>query len=230
MFSVVPVNHVELSLASWSWPFASDRRQDIDAYFAAQKRENPALWDGRLLLLREHNFVGQTFRGTMFESRYSDLLAGLEFSAFNGAVKACFGVAALMSRDGAFIAGSMAHYTRNAGRILFPSGSLDPSDIDGTAVDVHRSILRELEEETGLRNDEVEPAPEWYLVLAGPRIPICKIIRTPEHGEDLRERILGNIASQNRPEFTDICLVRGLDDLDPRMPQWMRAFFAFFWK
>jgi 8-oxo-dGTP pyrophosphatase MutT (NUDIX family) len=230
MYSVVPVDRVELSVAQWSWPFATDRRQEIDAYFATQQRENPALWDGRLLLLRDYEFADRTFHGTMFETRYSVLLAGLEFSAFTGNLKACFGVAALMSYDGAFIAGSMASYTRNAGRILFPSGSLDPSDIDGSTVDVHRSILRELEEETGLRDDEVEPAPEWYPVLAGPRIPICKVIRVPERAEALRNRILANLASQHRPEFTDICLVRDLGDVDPRMPPWMQAFFSFFWQ
>jgi hypothetical protein len=40
-------------------PFASMRRQEIDAFFSGELQENPFLWNGRLLLLRNVQFAGR---------------------------------------------------------------------------------------------------------------------------------------------------------------------------
>ena len=39
--TIVPVERLELSFASRPWPFASERRADIDAHFADLQRANP---------------------------------------------------------------------------------------------------------------------------------------------------------------------------------------------
>jgi len=46
------VTTLDLSLEPWAWPFAIERRADIDAYFAIKQREKPQLWNGRILLAR----------------------------------------------------------------------------------------------------------------------------------------------------------------------------------
>ena len=45
------VDRLELAYKPKPWAFASERRAEIDAYFAKRQRENPALWNGRVLLL-----------------------------------------------------------------------------------------------------------------------------------------------------------------------------------
>jgi len=42
--------------------------------------------------------------------------------------------------------------------------------------------------------------------------------------DDLRARILGHLAQETQPEFSDIRIVRGRGDLDPNMPGFVAAF------
>ena len=41
--SVVHIDRLELTVAPKPWAFAAERRAEIDAWFAAQQREKPAL-------------------------------------------------------------------------------------------------------------------------------------------------------------------------------------------
>jgi 8-oxo-dGTP pyrophosphatase MutT (NUDIX family) len=227
--AIYPVDRIELKLVPWSWPFAIQRRAEIDIYFAQQRRHNPTLWNGRLLLSRELLLKEGTLGGMLFETDYASLLAGLEWGAIGESVKVCFGVAALLAADGAFIVGHMAAHTRNAGKVLFPSGSLDPDDVSNGKVDVYSNVLRELEEETGLTGKDFDAEPGWNVALTGPHIPIVKVMRAKHPAERLRKRIQANLAGQTQPEFSDIQIVRGRSDLNSRMPVWMHAFFAHVW-
>lgn len=226
---VIPVERVSLTYASWAWPFAAQRRAGIEAYFAEQREKNPALWNGPVLLLRNCRIEDREFAGSLFETDYASMLAGHEWGAIGDDIKAGFGVAALVSSDRAFVAGVMAPHTRNAGQIYFPSGSIDPGDVVESKVDLYGSVQRELTEETGLAPVDVEPERGWYAVLAGADLPVLKILRAREPAEDLKARILTNLASQAQPEFTDVRLLRSPSDIDPRMPQWMTAFLAHVW-
>ena len=227
--TVVPLERVEFDVSAWQWPFAAERRDDIDAYFRRQQHANPTLWNGRLLLLRDFSIGAGILSGRLFETDYASLLAGLAMNAFDATAKACFGAAALQASDGAFVVGLMAAHTRNAGQLLFPSGSIDPEDAKEGRVDLDLSIERELAEETGLDAAVIHARCGWYAVFAGPRIPILRVMRVNEPAEMLRERILANIARHERPEFEDIAILRGLADIDPRMPPWMQAFLRQVW-
>jgi 8-oxo-dGTP pyrophosphatase MutT (NUDIX family) len=224
---VIPVSRVELGAAPWRWPFAIERRADIDEFFARQQRDNPALWNGRLLLLREFALDEGVLRGSLFETDYASMIAGIEWGTIRGSVKACFVAAALMSADGAFLAGLMADHTRNAGQIVFPSGSIDPEDVRGGSVDMEASVRRELEEETGLDAAEVEAEPGWHVVIDGPRMPVFKVVRAGQPAAELRNRIMARLARQPHPEFADMRIIRAPADLGPTAPAWMRAFVAY---
>src|SRR6266545_2301327 len=227
--AVVPLKRVEFEVSSWQWPFAAERRAEIDDYFLRQQQANPALWNGRLLLLRDFSITEDVLAGRLFECDYASLLAGLAWDAFGPTVKACFGVAALQAADDAYVVGLMAAHTRNAGQLLFPSGSIDPQDASSGRVDLDTSIQRELAEETGLDAADIEARRGWYAVFVGPRLPILRIMRVNEPAQTLRDRILTNISRHQRPEFADIAIVRGPRDIDPRMPAWMQAFLRHIW-
>jgi len=145
-------------------------------------------------------------------------------------VRNCFAQAALRSADGAFLMGVMGAQTANAGKIYFPSGTPDLDDVVGERVDLDGSVMRELAEETGLSARDVEPAPGWHAVFAGPRVGMMKVLHAPEQASALRARILDFLAGQVAPELADIRIVRGPADLDRMMPSFIPAFLEAMWR
>jgi 8-oxo-dGTP pyrophosphatase MutT (NUDIX family) len=137
---------------------------------------------------------------------------------------------ALRGNDGAFLLGVMAGHTANAGRIYFPAGTPDPDDVVGATVDLAGSVRREVVEETGLAFDTLDAEPGWVAVLAEPRIALMKVLHARESAAELRARILDHLVREREPELADICVVRGRDDLDPRMPPFVTAFLEYIWR
>ena len=224
--SVVPVDRLELAFAPKPWAFADKRRADIDAFFATLQREKPALWNGRVLLLHERAFAGGVFRGSYLETDYASFAAWRHWGRPEAAVCDCFGAAAIMAADGAFLLGVMGPHTANAGRIYFPCGTPDPKDIAGGQVDLDFSVGRELKEETGFDIAEFTAEPGWTTVFDLPLIAHMKVLRHRERAAVLRARMLGHLARERQPELADIRIVRGPADFDPAMPRFVTAFLA----
>jgi 8-oxo-dGTP pyrophosphatase MutT (NUDIX family) len=226
--TIVPIERLELALVPRPWPFARDKRAEIDAHFDELQRANPALWNGRVLLLHDHSITGAVFHGAYLETDYASMLAWREWNADTG-IRNCFGMGALRGSDGGFVLGVMGAHTANAGRIYFPAGLPDLSDLDGTRVDLAGNVMREVAEETGLAPADFEAAPGWITVLAGPRIAQIKLLQTRDTAAALAVRIRAHLASEREPELADVRIVRGPADFDPMMPDFVTAFLTHVW-
>jgi 8-oxo-dGTP pyrophosphatase MutT (NUDIX family) len=224
---VYRVDRLDLNLAPKPWAFAIERRAEIDAYFAKLRREKPAIWNGRVLLMHTHMIENGVFRGSYFETDYASLAAwGHWGRPAAAAVHDCFGAAAILSADGAFLLGRMAPHTFNAGDIYFPAGTPDPSDIADGKVDLEFSVRRELKEETGLSVAEFTAEPGWTAVEDGGLIVMIKTLRSAQMAEDLRARIVAQLAREQRPELSEIHIVSGTADFNAAMPAFVTAFLA----
>ena len=217
------VTALDLAFEPWPWPFAVERRAEIDAHFAARQREKP-IWNGRVLLGRDPVFTGERLRASYFEADFASFLAWRDWgfpdaSIFNG-----FGMGALRACDGAFVLGEMAQHTSNAGRVYFPSGTPDLADISGNAVDIAGSVAREVLEETGLAPSDYRAAAHWDCVVSGAAVAMIRILDVDLGGDALRARIEANLARQRQPELSAIHLVRGRRDLTAAMPRFVAAF------
>jgi 8-oxo-dGTP pyrophosphatase MutT (NUDIX family) len=228
-FPVVRIERAELRFAPRPWPFAQARRAEIDAHFAGLRRDKPDLWNGRVLLLHEFAIQHAVLRGAYLETDFASFIAWRDWGWPDAAMRNCFGQAALRGADGAFLLGVMGGHTMNAGRIYFPSGTPDPSDVVGTTVDLAGSVLRELAEETGLSAADVAAEAGWHAVLAGARLAMLKMVRAPVPAAQLRARILDHLAAEAQAELADIRIVRGPADLDPMMPAFIVDFLAHVW-
>lgn len=218
------VTTLDLAVEPWSWPFAIERRAEIDAYFAEQVRTKPALWNGRILLGRNLAFDGERLSASYFETDFASFLFWRDRgfpdkNVFNG-----FGMGALLSSDGAFVLGEMGPQTANAGRIYFASGMADLSDVRDDALDIPGCIERELEEETGLLPSDYRSDAVWHCVFTGPALAMIRILRVDMPSETLRARLKANLASQPAPELSDIHLVRRPADLTSAMSRFVTAF------
>ena len=218
------VSSLDLVVEPWTWPFAEARRAEVAAHFADKRREKPAMWNGRVLLGRNPVFSGDRLSASCFETDFASFLAWRDWgfpdsSVFNG-----FGMGALRCADGAFVLGEMGQHTSNAGRIYFPSGTPDLDDIRDGTVDISGSVMRELEEETGLVAGDCEEEPGWYCIYTGHALAMIRLLRIDLPGETVRERIERNLTAQKQPELSRIHLVRAARDLSPVMPRFVTAF------
>ena len=217
------VTTLDLKLRPHQWPFAEQRRADIEAHFAVKSSEKP-IWNGRVLLGRDPVFSKDCFSADYFETDFASFLAWRDWGfpdreVFNG-----FGMGALRCSDGAFVMGEMGQHTANAGRVYFPSGTPDLDDIRDGAVDISGSVAREIEEETGLTPADYRPAAQWDCVVSGALIAMIRILDVDQSGEELRARLEANLARQVQPELAAIHLVRGTSDLTAAMPHFVASF------
>ena len=223
--SIAEADRLDCRFAPRAWDFAEKRAAEIDAHWRKFSTGNPALFNGRVLLLHHGELRGRVFHGEYLETDYKSFLAWRDFGAPDPGVRNCFGMAALRCADGAFLIGEMNTHTANAGHIYFAAGTPDPDDIFGGVVDLTRSVLRELAEETGLGPAEVTMDAGWTLVFQGPRVACMKRVRAAGSAEALKARIDGWLAAQSQPELVRMHVYRQRGDIDAeRMPRFMTAY------
>jgi 8-oxo-dGTP pyrophosphatase MutT (NUDIX family) len=218
------VTTLDLKVEPFAWPFAKDRRAEIDAHFAERQREKPKLWNGRVLLARLPSFEGQCFSARYFETDFASFLAWRDWGFCDGDVFNAFGMGALRASDGAFLLGVMGPHTANAGRIYFPAGTPDPADIAGDTFDMAGSVVREIEEETGLTAADYTTATHWDCLAVGASIAMIRRLDIALPADAARAKIEANIARQAHPELSAIHLVRSPHDLTAQMPRFVTAF------
>jgi 8-oxo-dGTP pyrophosphatase MutT (NUDIX family) len=120
--------------------------------------------------------------------------------------------------------GVMSEHTSNAGRVYFPAGTPDLNDIADGRIDIEGSIVREIEEETGLAHGDYRMMPDWHCVVAGRSLAMFRILEAPIAGDDMRVRIEAHLAGEAQPELAEIRLVREVGDLTADMPRFLTAF------
>ena len=222
--SIIPLTRLDLRFEPAPWPFADDRRSEIDAHFAKLRAEKPQMWNGRVLLLRREEIAGGVLSGAYSEVDFASFVAWRDWGFPDKSVRNCFAMAALRSADGAFLLGEMGAHTATAGQIYFAAGTPDRNDLVGDTVDLERGVMRELAEETGLTLADVVPEPGWTAVLHGQRTALMKIVEARASADALAERIRAFLSSQTQPELADVHIVRTLSDLRPSMPAFVTAF------
>ena len=220
---VFHVDSLDLDFKQKPWEYAVERAAEIKTYFADRQRQTPALWNGAVLLLHRQVLSGGIFHGEFLQTDFASFTAWHTWGMPEAGVRDCFAAAAMISADGAFLLGVMGGHTFNSGRIYFPCGTPDLSDIKDGKVDFEFSVARELKEETGLDIAEFAAEPGWTTVVDGGLIGQIKLLRSAQSATDLRARILKHLASEAQPELADIRIVRSPADFDPKMPDFVTA-------
>lgn len=223
---VEPLTSIAARRLDQPWPWAEENRTLIEEHWAALTEANPAFYNGRVLIRR-----GQLLREAHLfleyvETDYASFITFRDRGFPDPTSGNSFAMAALKCPDGAFLLGRMADHTANAGKVYFPAGTPDPDDVrpDG-AVDLAGSVYRELKEETGLDTNDYEVTDRWTATFAGARTAVMREIRIPGEAAAVRRRILDFLATEERPELSDICIVRSRADIDTdAMPPFMQAF------
>jgi 8-oxo-dGTP pyrophosphatase MutT (NUDIX family) len=221
---VFGVTDVHCHLSPREWPFITGRNTEIEAHWRRVSEGKPAVFNGRVLLGHQWRHIDERFEATFFETDYAAVLSWLAFGE-QGDAWNIFAMAALRSSDGAYLLGEMSGGTAQAGKIYFPAGTPDRGDIIGETVDLSGSVLRELEEETGLTRNDVAEDEAWTVLVTDKKVALMREVRSVLSAEALQNRIEAFLASDPQAELARIHIVRSVADLDAaRMPRATLAF------
>jgi len=219
------VQHIEYAVVTHRWGFAEERATDIDAHWERLRAAKPRLFNGRVFMMSGYAIEDGVLRGTGFETDFKAFQAWRDFGFPDQSVINCFAMAALRSADGAFILGRMGEHTAAAGRLYFPAGTPDPSDVKAGHIDLDGSALRELTEETGLTIADLTLSPDWTLVFDGPRLACMKPMRSHLDAIALVTQCEAFLAEEKEPELAGLLPVFSEKQFDvTRMPDFMRDY------
>ena len=223
---IIPVTRLDLRFEPVAWRFAEERRGAIDAHFARLRVDKPAMFNGRVLLLRHGAIAGGMLSGAYLETDFASFIAWRDWGFPDKTMRNCFPMAALRSSDGAYLLGVMGGHTATAGQVYFPAGTPDPNDVVGERVDLEAGVMRELLEETGLGPADATAQPGWFATPLGQRLALMKVVEARQDADTLRRRIRAFLAADAQPELADIEVVRSVDDLHSAMPRYVSTFLA----
>jgi hypothetical protein len=227
---IVPLERAEIKVEPWEWEFAVNRRAEIDRHFAARRQRQPALWNGRVLLLKNYRINNRILSGSSFETDFASFMAWRDWDFPDRGVFNVFAMAAVRAANGGYLIGEMAGHTASAGQLYFPCGTPDPEDVAAGMLDLEGSAGRELFEETGIDIATLAVRPGWSLVREGNFVALIKQATFAGDAQDLRACVMRHLASDPQPEFSDIRIVRGRADLAAEMPQFVVAFLESVWR
>ncbi|WP_328586814.1 GNAT family N-acetyltransferase [Pseudovibrio exalbescens] len=208
MPEVQVLNGLNLKLLEAEWAFENDHKSAIATHWQKVLAEKPKSWNGTVFKALRLTTDNGLLTAEFSRCQYASFLAWRDWGYPDITVKNVFGCAALRSQDGTVILGQMASHTSTGGQVYFPGGNLDEQDLqtDGT-IDVLGSIRRELQEETGISPNTVEPG-RLFLISDGPRVCVAQEYVVPMASEDIRTAILNHNKTLEFPELDDVILAR----------------------
>ncbi|MBO6716763.1 MAG: NUDIX hydrolase [Rhizobiaceae bacterium] len=219
---VFQVSDVDVRLAGEPLAFEAANRDAIAANWQAELEANPALFNGRSVLLSSLALRDGRLVGRCHEIGYSTLLYWLKHRE-TSASEHCFAHAMLISSDGALVAARMAAHTVNAGKVYFAAGSFEPEDFQDGRADVDGNMIREVREETGLDLSALQPDPGYLAYSASIGTAIFRRYRLTERADEIAEQVRSFIAAEVEPEITEPVIIRDARNLPEGLMGHMRA-------
>jgi hypothetical protein len=211
-FEIWEADRLDCRLVPYDWPFDADLGGVIAEHWRRETRRNPKIYDGVIFLSQRPRRVVEAsgervLQIDFFEARFSRFLAWRDFGFPGDEVFNSFSMPAVRSSDGAFLLGEMGVGHSTPGRIYFPAGTPDRDDLAGDVVDLTGSLIRELDEETGLRISERHLRPGWRVVFFGAQVACLRIVDWPEPAAAIEAAAERHIRADPAPELARVHMV-----------------------
>ena len=209
------------------WDFEAKNSLEISRIWTCLTEHQPKIFNGPILMSYgtfgdQHHLSVKLLRTT-----YAAFMAWRELEHPIKSAKLCFPIAALRTSDDFFLLGIMASHTSNPGLSYFPSGTLNDDDVkpDGT-VALEHSLVREVEEETGLTGEDYELADGWIRFENDVRCAFFKEARLRWSRSEVSEKIATFLESRDDPELSAVVFVKNPSDLASlNLPAVQREYF-----
>jgi 8-oxo-dGTP pyrophosphatase MutT (NUDIX family) len=211
---VVRAECCELAVGGRGWPFARENAAEIDAHWQRRTAQCPGYFNGRIFMLTRYTLHDGVLRGELTEVEFKQFLYWRDMGEPDTSVFDAFGSALIRSSDDAVLLGRQRPGNINSGLAYLPGGFIDTRDVDAAGrVDIRASILREVEEETGLATHELAACDGFLVTLIGQQISIAVEILADVPARELVRRLGARIAADPGSELEEILAVRTRADL-----------------
>jgi 8-oxo-dGTP pyrophosphatase MutT (NUDIX family) len=222
--TVIPLASAIVRIDSAPLRYELDHNTDIAARWADETGANPALFNGPFFMAERADVVNRAFEARYHRTRFATMMHWKANAASNKPWH-IFGVGVIVSNDNKLIAGRMSASTAAAGRVYFPAGSYDESDVVGEYVDIDGNMLREVEEETGVKLLEARHRDaHMHLVSANRSIALFRRHYFAAPAADLIERIRRHIAAEADSELDDVTAISAAGEMGDSTPDTFRTF------
>lgn len=211
---VFAVEACRLRINNFQWPLVSQHGAEIDRHWQQSTRENPALFDGQVLMVNDLSRNGGVLGLSLFATRFRNYLYWRHTGFADTSVIDGFGSGVIRSADGALMLVRQRPGFINEGLFYFPGGFIDPRDVDASgAVDIAGSVLREVGEETGLSAADVQRIAGFTVVRRRAQIAIAVSFRSDLDAEPLARCMRQHCATQADAEIEEVRAVRNIADV-----------------
>ncbi|MFK0163299.1 NUDIX hydrolase [Rhizobium sp. NPDC090279] len=224
--SVFPVSRIELAVLPGEHPFHIQQLEAARENWAREIAANPALYDGRMVFQHRLSIVDGAVTGESYVTSFSTFLWWRRQRQRGGFH--LFGLAVVVSSDGAIIAIRMAQHTANPGQVYCAAGSLDENDIVDGHADVAGNMRREVLEETGLDLNDAAAEPGCYATHIDRSVTLFRVFRFPWTAEDMLRRIEAHMLVSEEDEVDGVVAIRSADPAAQRYNVAMLPILAWF--
>jgi 8-oxo-dGTP pyrophosphatase MutT (NUDIX family) len=223
------ITEYRLEVEDKPWAYAEKNAASIDAHWQQALPRNPGFFDGRVFVLDDfavqENRLEGTFRATSFSAylHWRDNNFDLAYG-HDG-----FVCAIVTSSDGRVLLAEATTGTLNDGLRLLPGGMIDRRDVTrGGLIDVRSAACRELAEETGLSEAEVQPASHLYVALCGHLVAMGVQFVSRLTASELKCRTERYLATREKPELAAPIFAAPADiHACDKTPEYVRRLLAF---
>ena len=217
---IFPVNQINVRVSHEPHPYFLSHKTEIAANWASEVAANPALFDGRMLLMRTVAMREGLVSGECHIVPFSTFLLWRKTRPAGTALH-LFGLPVIVSSDGAVIAIRMAQHTANPGRVYCAAGSLDANDIRAGYCDIEGNMAREVLEETGLSLSEAKTVSGFHGLYDQDVVTLFRVYHFADTAVELIERIAAHIAIDPEPEIETALAIRTADPGQHPYPSFM---------
>lgn len=218
---IFPVSEVDVRLEPAPHPFERDNEAAIARNWQREIAENPALFNGTVVLLSALSYAGRRLIGRCHAITYATFLYWRR-NRLTASGEHSFAHAALVSSDGALIAVRMGAHTANAGRVYFAAGSFEPMDFRDGAVDLEFNMAREVSEETGIDLSDLPRDAGYHAYSSERGTVIFRRYRLAEDADTIAQRIREHVTTDPEPEIEGPVIIRSAADLPGELMPHMR--------
>jgi 8-oxo-dGTP pyrophosphatase MutT (NUDIX family) len=222
--TVIPIRSAVVRIDSAPLSYELQHNAEIAANWASATTANPALFNGAFFMAERAGVTDEEFQARYHRTRFATMMHW-KGNATSNKPWHIFGVGVIVSNDNRLIAGRMAASTSAAGRVYFPAGSFDEDDVVSEHIDIDGNMLREVEEETGVKLSEARNRDDQiHLVTASRSIALFRRHYFDVGADELLERIRSHIAAEEDSELDDVTAISAAGEMGETTPDTFRTF------